>query len=79
MSRLTFDIKKFNQRHPLVKFVFESPVFENEKVSEELTEDQEVVVKCLDVDNRGRIKLSIKEVSVAEKSEFLGAVAASEA
>ncbi|NRB81742.1 MAG: polyribonucleotide nucleotidyltransferase [Saccharospirillaceae bacterium] len=50
-----------------------------EKVSEELTEGQEVVVKCLDVDNRGRIKLSIKEVSDAEKAEFLGAVAASEA
>ena len=50
-----------------------------EKVSEELTEGQEVVVKCLYVDNRGRIKLSIKEVSDEEKAEFLGAVAASEA
>jgi len=31
-------------------------------VSDYLTEGQEVDVKCLDVDNRGRIKLSIKEL-----------------
>ena len=32
-----------------------------EKVTDYLEEGQEVKVKCLDVDNRGRIKLSIKE------------------
>ncbi len=33
-----------------------------ENVSDYLTEGQEVTVKCLDVDQRGRIKLSIKEL-----------------
>lgn len=33
-----------------------------QKVSDYLTEGQEVEVKCLDVDQRGRIKLSIKEL-----------------
>ncbi|WP_119393549.1 polyribonucleotide nucleotidyltransferase [Salinibius halmophilus] len=39
-----------------------------EKVADELKEGQEVVVKCLDIDNRGRIKLSIREVSDDEKA-----------
>jgi polyribonucleotide nucleotidyltransferase len=33
-----------------------------ENVSDYLTEGQDVTVKCLDVDQRGRIKLSIKEL-----------------
>ena len=33
-----------------------------ENVSDYLEEGQEVTVKCLDVDQRGRIKLSIKEL-----------------
>jgi polyribonucleotide nucleotidyltransferase len=33
-----------------------------ENVSDYLTEGEEVTVKCLDVDQRGRIKLSIKEL-----------------
>ncbi len=37
-----------------------------EKVSDYLTEGQEVKVKVLDVDGRGRIKLSMKEVSGAD-------------
>ena len=43
-----------------------------ENVSDYLTEGQEVTVKCLDVDQRGRIKLSIKELledEVAEAAE----------
>ncbi len=32
-----------------------------EKVSDYLSEGQEVSVKCIDVDERGRVKLSIKE------------------
>lgn len=43
-----------------------------ENVSDYLTEGQEVTVKCLDVDQRGRIKLSIKELledEVAESAE----------
>jgi len=39
-------------------------------VDEELTEGQEVVVKVLDVDNRGRVKLSIKEVTDEEKASI---------
>jgi len=39
-------------------------------VDEELSEGQEVVVKVLDVDNRGRVKLSIKEVSDEEKASI---------
>ena len=31
-------------------------------VTDELSEGQEVLVKVLDVDNRGRVKLSMKEV-----------------
>jgi polyribonucleotide nucleotidyltransferase len=37
-----------------------------EKVSDYLTEGQEVQVKVLDVDGRGRIKLSMKEISEDE-------------
>ncbi|MCF6757976.1 polyribonucleotide nucleotidyltransferase [Pseudomonas balearica] len=39
-----------------------------EKVTDVLTEGQEVKVLVLDVDNRGRIKLSIKDVAAAEAS-----------
>ncbi|MFE8070736.1 polyribonucleotide nucleotidyltransferase [Marinobacteraceae bacterium S3BR75-40.1] len=38
-----------------------------ENVREELTEGQEVMVKVLDVDARGRVKLSIKEVKEGDK------------
>jgi len=49
-----------------------------EKVSDYLTEGQEVSVKVLDVDQRGRIKLSIKELldgssEVTSSSEVEGA------
>lgn len=43
-----------------------------QNVSDYLTEGQDVKVKCLDIDQRGRIKLSIKELieaPVAESSE----------
>ena len=43
-----------------------------ENVSDYLTEGQEVTVKCLDVDQRGRIKLSIKELledEIADSAE----------
>ena len=40
-----------------------------ENVSDYLTEGQEVTVKCLDVDQRGRIKLSIKELLEDEAPE----------
>ena len=48
-----------------------------ENVSDYLTEGQEVTVKCLDVDQRGRIKLSIKELledEVADSAEAEEAV-----
>ena len=38
-----------------------------EKVTDELSEGQEVLVKVLDVDNRGRVKLSMKEVKEGEQ------------
>jgi len=38
-----------------------------ESVRDELTEGQEVMVKVLDVDNRGRVKLSMKEVDEGAK------------
>ena len=38
-----------------------------ENVTDELSEGQEVVVKVLDVDNRGRVKLSMKEVKEGEQ------------
>ncbi len=41
-----------------------------EKVTEELSEGQYVVVKVLDVDQRGRVKLSMKEVTEEEKATF---------
>jgi polyribonucleotide nucleotidyltransferase len=41
-------------------------------VSEELSEGDEVIVKVLDIDNRGRVKLSIKEVTEEEKANFGG-------
>lgn len=46
-----------------------------EKVTDELKEGQEVLVKCLDIDNRGRIKLSMREVSEEEKAAFAEAAA----
>ncbi len=39
-------------------------------VTEELNEGDEVVVKVLDIDNRGRVKLSMKDVSEEEKASF---------
>ncbi|MFV2089907.1 MAG: S1 RNA-binding domain-containing protein, partial [Pseudomonadales bacterium] len=39
-----------------------------EKVSDYLTEGQDVKVVCLDVDQRGRIKLSMKEVEAYSAS-----------
>jgi polyribonucleotide nucleotidyltransferase len=41
-----------------------------EKVTDELSEGDIVVVKILDVDNRGRVKLSIREVSDEERASF---------
>ena len=41
-----------------------------ENVSDYLEEGQEVVVKVLDLDARGRIKLSMKEVTEEEKGSF---------
>ncbi len=41
-----------------------------EDVKEYLEEGQEVLVKCTDLDARGRIKLSIKEITEDEKAEF---------
>ncbi|MBB5319917.1 polyribonucleotide nucleotidyltransferase [Marinobacter oulmenensis] len=38
-----------------------------ENVTDELSEGQEVLVKVLDVDNRGRVKLSMKEVKEGEQ------------
>ena len=36
----------------------------------DLSEGQEVIVKVLDIDNRNRVKLSIKEVTAEEKAAF---------
>jgi len=44
-----------------------------ESVGDYLSEGQEVVVKVTDLDARGRIKLSIKEISEEEKAEFAAA------
>ena len=42
-----------------------------ENVTDEMSEGQEVLVKVLDVDNRGRVKLSMKEVKEGEQpTEF---------
>jgi polyribonucleotide nucleotidyltransferase len=48
-----------------------------ESVEEYLTEGQEILVKCLDLDARGRIKLSMKEISDEEKQEMAASDAAS--
>ncbi len=45
-----------------------------ENVSDELNEGQEVLVKVLDVDNRGRVKLSMKEVKEGEQPTDLAAI-----
>ena len=50
-----------------------------ENVSDYLTEGQEVTVKCLDVDQRGRIKLSIKELLEDEAPEEAPVAEAAEA
>ena len=44
-----------------------------ENVTDELKEGQEVLVKVLDVDNRGRVKLSMKEVKEGDKPTDLSA------
>tara|TARA_Y100001970_G_scaffold234510_1_gene292935 strand:- start:6658 stop:7110 length:453 start_codon:yes stop_codon:yes gene_type:complete len=41
-----------------------------ENVTDHLKEGEEVVVKCTDLDARGRIKLSIKEISEEERAAF---------
>ena len=41
-----------------------------EDVNQYLSEGEEVLVKCTDLDARGRIKLSIKEITEEEKAEF---------
>lgn len=41
-----------------------------ENVSEYMEEGQDVLVKCTDLDARGRIKLSIKEITDEEKASF---------
>jgi polyribonucleotide nucleotidyltransferase len=41
-----------------------------ESVEDYLSEGQEILVKCLDLDARGRIKLSMKEISDEEKQEM---------
>ena len=43
-----------------------------ENVNEYLQEGQDVLVKCTDLDARGRIKLSIKEITEEEKAGFAG-------
>jgi len=49
-----------------------------ENVSDYLTEGQDVTVKCLDVDQRGRIKLSIKELLEDEVEQAPAAEVAEE-
>lgn len=41
-----------------------------ENVNEYLEEGQDVLVKCLDLDARGRIKLSMKEITEEERAAF---------
>ena len=41
-----------------------------EKVSDKIKEGDDVVVKVLDVDNRGRVKLSMKEVTEEDKAKL---------
>ena len=45
-----------------------------EKVTDYLKEGQEIRVKVLDVDARGRIKLSMKEVKVDVEEKIIAAV-----
>ena len=40
------------------------------KVTDEINEGDTVIVKILDVDNRGRVKLSMREVTAEEKAGF---------
>ncbi|MBE0505224.1 MAG: polyribonucleotide nucleotidyltransferase [Marinospirillum sp.] len=44
-----------------------------EAVKDYLTEGQEVLVKVIDIDNRNRVKLSIKEVTEEDKAAFAAA------
>ncbi len=44
-----------------------------ENISEYLSEGQDVLVKVTDLDARGRIKLSIKEITEEDKAEFVPA------
>ena len=44
-----------------------------ENVTDELSEGQEVLVKVLDVDNRGRVKLSMKEIKEGDQPTDFGA------
>ena len=44
-----------------------------EAVKDYLTEGQEILVKVIDIDNRNRVKLSIKEVTEEEKVAFAAA------
>jgi polyribonucleotide nucleotidyltransferase len=39
-------------------------------VTDEINEGDTVIVKILDVDNRGRVKLSMREVTEEEKAVF---------
>ena len=41
-----------------------------ENVNEFMKEGEEILVKCTDLDARGRIKLSIKEITDEERAEF---------
>jgi polyribonucleotide nucleotidyltransferase len=47
-------------------------------VRDYLSEGQEVTVKVLDIDNRNRVKLSIKEITAEEKAAFEAASAETE-
>ena len=47
-------------------------------VRDYLNEDDEVVVKVLDIDNRNRVKLSIKEITEEDKAAFAAAEAEAE-
>ncbi|WP_110669301.1 polyribonucleotide nucleotidyltransferase [Salinicola halophilus] len=47
-------------------------------VKDYLSEGQEVTVKVLDIDNRNRVKLSIKEITPEEKAAFEASLEASE-
>ncbi len=44
-----------------------------EAVKDYLTEGQEILVKVIDIDNRNRVKLSIKEVTEEDKAAFAAA------